>query len=462
MKVACVSLAALTSVHAFTPLATTPARQLAGTRNVRLASTVIEGIQTDTARERKLEEAAEKQAEEDDKRMSPVEEEATMMSEISGNPKVGVSGLFGDAKRTDQAVLDTLHAQNVWGSIVALAPDVAAAKKRLTSRSARYSGLLNKLEFSEWAASPTDPAAIAAALEADGIEAWVAFGVAPAEVGACLEAAKRASTVSRVVVAVDGTVDAVMAAQYEAASSELTWSLVSIPGGVTDDVVAADATLSIDFVDEAEAQPVARDDACRILAESLAITAGQNRAFSVAYGGANATAYMKSLREAGYTRRGELGKLLAGGLPQWIEEEAKKAAEPKKRKKKLSESDDAVIVVVGDEELSPAMQAQLEERRAEARKERDAKIAEAARIQLKAEYGEKQFTECRAVTEEEYIRYYWNRAVIQQAEFLGYKKAEQFLEEAGPAVRFPDDEEWENFAGPNGETEDNDDVKKAA
>jgi hypothetical protein len=49
-------------------------------------------------------------------------------------------------ERTDQFVFDVLHAQGSWSKIVAFSHENAFAKKRLISRTSRYSGLLDILE----------------------------------------------------------------------------------------------------------------------------------------------------------------------------------------------------------------------------------------------------------------------------------------------------------------------------
>jgi len=94
-----------------------------------------------------------------------------------------------------------LHAQNVWGAIVAFSDDMVANKKRLISRSARYSGLLGVLRFGE-----LNSGDVATSLENAEVQAWLAFDVAPTEVGATLQAAIKAKTVERVVVAATGPV----------------------------------------------------------------------------------------------------------------------------------------------------------------------------------------------------------------------------------------------------------------
>ena len=53
---------------------------------------------------------------------------------ITGSPTVVVTGFVDAPERTDQFVFDVLHAQNVWGRIVALVPDVVRTETKSTSR----------------------------------------------------------------------------------------------------------------------------------------------------------------------------------------------------------------------------------------------------------------------------------------------------------------------------------------
>lgn len=49
----------------------------------------------------------------------------------------------------EEEVFTLLNEQRVWTKITAFAPDPVAARKRLTSRSTRYSGVLDMLAIEE-------------------------------------------------------------------------------------------------------------------------------------------------------------------------------------------------------------------------------------------------------------------------------------------------------------------------
>ena len=47
----------------------------------------------------------------------------------------------------DEFMLNLLHEQEIWNSVKLGYPDATEARKRFLSRTARYSGLLNILDF---------------------------------------------------------------------------------------------------------------------------------------------------------------------------------------------------------------------------------------------------------------------------------------------------------------------------
>ena len=60
--------------------------------------------------------------------------------------KIVVTGIDGDNDE-DEFVLNLLNEQGIWDSVTLVTSDIAKSKKQLLTRSARYSGLLNVLEF---------------------------------------------------------------------------------------------------------------------------------------------------------------------------------------------------------------------------------------------------------------------------------------------------------------------------
>merc|ERR1719163_2442213 len=121
------------------------------------------------------------------------------------------------------------------------------------SRSARYSGLLGVLRFGELKSD------LASSLEDAEIQAWLAFDVPPAEVGACLAAAAKAKTVERVVVASRGAVpDDALAFDDDA----LDWTVVSFDVAALADDLPEGGPLAVDRPSDDMAAAISRDDAC--------------------------------------------------------------------------------------------------------------------------------------------------------------------------------------------------------
>eukprot|EP01031_Cornospumella_fuschlensis_P035200 gene35200-42637_t len=89
--------------------------------------------------------------------------------EIKG--KIVVSGI-GEVD-DDEFMLELLNRQQVWDSVVLATSSASAAKRRFLSRTARYSGLLNILEFAETDVSSPD--SMRELLQ--GANAWIAFNV---------------------------------------------------------------------------------------------------------------------------------------------------------------------------------------------------------------------------------------------------------------------------------------------
>lgn len=237
------------------------------------------------------------------------EEEAKLLKVIEGAPKVGVFGCFDSPARTDQFVLDVLHGQKTWGSIVAFAQDTQAAKKKLMGRHARYSGLLDVLEF---AASSDD---FKSMIDASGVEAMLALNVEPLKVGEYLKAAESAPSCDRVVVVTNGEVPPLP--EYN-----LDWSVITLAADEISDDIPEGGALSLgDEASPAETSVIGRNDAYRIAGEAFLIEPLSKKAVRVYNGGENATAYAKSLRARGFSRRGELAKVMSGELPKWLNNE---------------------------------------------------------------------------------------------------------------------------------------------
>lgn len=236
---------------------------------------------------------------------------------VSG--KCVVTGFLEDSAVADQFVFDLLHKHEVFDSIVAVCPDPDSAKKRLMSRSARYTGLLDVLDFA------TSDAAVP---DLEGVNAWLAFGADTSAVEAQAEAAKGAGVKHLVVVAAaEGAVDFKgAAAVLEGSDTAFTFLQTGAlgagkeGGGIvmtegTDAAVPAGAILT-------------KEDAVRVACEAFVLPPAKNKAFAL-YAGPDeyALKYLKSVRGQGYDRAQEIGFLMTGGYQDFVDEEKKKEAE---------------------------------------------------------------------------------------------------------------------------------------
>ena len=239
-----------------------------------------------------------------------------------------VSGLVKSKDGTDQFIFDLLnHEESAFKfkKIVACVQDMKFAKKRLLSRSARYTGLLDKLDFVEASEGSTLPTVDQ--LQEVNCKSWIVFlddGDLIEQIKSVAALAKDASSLENISVLVTNAVDLDVSASNNAVDAlkdtgkEYTLIAVGkledhsegkIPYqfqqfGTSEGVLSSDAIFS-------------RDEAMRMITETLQLNAGVGKAltFSEVYD-VNATEakLIKGLREAGYARPQEIDHLLRDGI----------------------------------------------------------------------------------------------------------------------------------------------------
>lgn len=324
-----------------------------------------------------------------------VEDEKTTVTKPIGGV-VGVSGLFVDTPASDQFALDCLHAQG-WEGIRLFGEDVKAMKKRLISRSARYSGLLDALSYAD------EPAPSVASLE--GCKAWLAFGVAPGDVAATLEAAE-ASSVERVVVVATGPVDA--STLTKAAASSLVYSVFGVDAEL--DLSPEGGAVGFDCARNASLGPISRQDVYRVVAEAFVCSTAVGKSLSLTNGGETVAAYYKMLREAGYTRRGELAKVMGGGLASF--EKSRDAVADYERRKEAGEFKPTAGQLAVQAAQTNAKYA------ANRIKENQKKIFDYTVNELGREWMKKQYTTNANTSQDRYIEKNWERGCADACNFL--------------------------------------------
>jgi hypothetical protein len=235
-----------------------------------------------------------------------------------------VSGLVKSKERSDQFLFDLLnHEESAFEfkKIVAFCDDIKFAKKRLLSRSARYTGLLDKLDFVE----ASSPGALPTKEQLEGVKSWVAvldggdMLASVKEIGAIA----KGTSIENVSILLTNAFDLDAAACKDAVEALKTdgiqYSLVAVGKlaehdegkipyqykdfGSDEGILASDAIFS-------------RDEAMRMISECLQLECGVNKAltFSEVYN-VNATEVklIKGLREAGYARPQEIDHMIRVG-----------------------------------------------------------------------------------------------------------------------------------------------------
>ena len=205
--------------------------------------------------------------------------------------------------------------------IVAHVEDMKLAKKRLIGRNARYTGLLDKLNFSEGAALPTVD-------QLDDVSSWVAHvgGGDMSKVADIADVAEKAESVKNVAILVSGATsvggDALKEAEEVLKSKATTFSYTLLVVPEWNDEPEASCAFGIvnatDVTDApfGESESFSREESLRIITECLTLEKAAGKCVI-----ANAAKDTKSLdhmliqgmREIGFTRLAEIEHMVTMG-----------------------------------------------------------------------------------------------------------------------------------------------------
>jgi hypothetical protein len=240
-----------------------------------------------------------------------------------------ISGLVKSKERTDQTIFDLINSEVSafeYDKIVAFVDDVKFSKKRLLSRSARYTGLLDKLELVE----ATTPGAFPTLEQLQGVKGWVAY----LEGENLLEKLKQvasisqsAATVQNVAILLVGATELDPAATRQAVDffqngrSDLEYTILAV-GSLEDK--SPEGSVPYRFEEFTSQEGVipkdavfSRAESLRLLTELLQLDAGINRTLSVfQVHDENEPDYklIKGLRAAGYPRPTEVDHMINVGV----------------------------------------------------------------------------------------------------------------------------------------------------
>lgn len=216
--------------------------------------------------------------------------------------KVIVTDGSGDNFYGSRTVFQMLHDFGDFSAITASSPSTADAKKMLLSRQARYSGLIDLLNFSE-----TDFSEAVA-----GADTWVSINSDGAAVGAQLAAAKSAG-LKRVFLhfSDDGPTDGTSASELEPQLDGFVYTVMrtgSLQNG------GSGGGLKLGEVSEPTCADVSKEDVFRVLTEALTLDSAYGRMFSLCP--SDDVSQFKEMRMAGCDRREEADALLLGKIKE--------------------------------------------------------------------------------------------------------------------------------------------------
>lgn len=331
-----------------------------------------------------------------------------------------VSGWVNNKERTDQTIFNFLNDEESafqFEKIVAFVNDAKFAKKRLISRSSRYSGLLDKLDFVQ----AEEEGGLPNLAQLEGVSSWVVNAGDLATITSVAELVKGSSIDNVSILLTDAQstdveeTKAAMTALEEACGESTKYTIIAV-GSITEtpegqlpytiaplgsdeskELLVADATYS-------------RDESLRVLAECLGLESACNKAMvfsEVTDVNATEAKLVKGLREGGYTRPQEIDHMIVKGPEAY-----KTAIEDYKTRKPA---------VTAQDEWLAQKQAELDESAAERKKrvkeEYEAKkqeeIEDIAREWAKREYFRKATSGDMPYSEEEYIKSVWERALFE-------------------------------------------------
>lgn len=237
-----------------------------------------------------------------------------------------VSGCCHAKDRTDQFLFDLLNHQDSafeFEKIVAFVDDIKFAKKRLLSRSARYTGLLDKLDFMQ--AEDTSGGGLPTAEQLKDVKSWLAV-LETDNIEKCKEIAAIAGSVDsleNVAILLQNANELEAAACQTVVdalkSSGKQYTVVAV-GKIEDRPEGQFAYHYGEFGADDAVLPAkavfSREESYRMITELLQLEAGVNKAltFAEVYN-VNVTEarLIKGLREAGYARPQEIDHMVREG-----------------------------------------------------------------------------------------------------------------------------------------------------
>ncbi|EJK68613.1 hypothetical protein THAOC_10188 [Thalassiosira oceanica] len=314
--------------------------------------------------------------------------EATALRPNVG-PSVLISG-FDPEQPASVEILDFLNNEYSphlsFTKIVAHVEDMKTAKKRLIGRNARYTGLLDKLDFSEGTALPT-------AAQLDGMSSWVVHvdGGDMSKLSDIADLAASAESVQNVAILISGA-QGVGAAALQAADEMLQSKASSFA-----------YTLLV-------GESFSREESLRIITECLAIDKAAGKSV-VANAAKDVTSLehmmIQGMREIGFTRIEEVEQMVSIGVKGYTDMLDEQAAEAV-WEKAPEPTEEELAARAQTKEQTLLLQKQ---KREEEKKSSD--ISAMALEWAKKEYLRKSLKRRIPMKEPQFIELIWDRALME-------------------------------------------------
>ncbi|KAL3796529.1 hypothetical protein ACHAW5_004431 [Stephanodiscus triporus] len=331
-----------------------------------------------------------------------------------------ISG-FDPTDPSSTEILDFLNSEDSphfpFSRIIAHCEDVKVARKRLIGRNARYTGLLDKLTFSEGASSP-----IPSAEQLAGVSSWVAHvgGGDIARVADVADAAEGAESVKNVAILVSGATgvggDALRGIEEMLKSKATTFAYTLLVVPEWNDEPEALCAFGIVNATDVGGSPFvtgetfSREESLRIITECLALDRAAGKCVVAnAAKDANSLENMliHGMREIGFSRIQEIEYMVTMGAKGYSDAIA------------AEKTDTAWEKVPDETEEEKAAKARTKEeqillnrqKRKEAEKQEELKAM--AMEWAKREYLRKHLKRHIPIKEEEFIEVIWDRAMFE-------------------------------------------------
>jgi len=250
----------------------------------------------------------------------------------------------------DEFMLNLLNEQSIWDQVILATDDSVAAKKRFLTRTARYGGLLNILDFSNIDMNNKD--SVNTLL--DGANTWLAFNVSTSSFKDYAEIASK-SKLKRALFTTylpSTRINDTQIPEIQDAIKTMESAGISFTGIRHGEIVAGTEDNSYEIVNATTPlaySEVERGVLARVVAELLVNEKSYSSECGLSSSGEFALAYLNVLRSSGLDRNEEVDKMFNGGLTRVsqsveaeyerkrIQSEEKKARKEKEKLEKEEE-----------------------------------------------------------------------------------------------------------------------------